>query len=328
MEQYKEQNLQQLSIYELRTIARQIGVKSPTTKKHSELVESILKIQNGEERAFSTKKGRPPKVINFVNQPLDANKEEGLMYDYAQVEETSDSIMLCADSYVDGIHDTYLCHGMVREFNGKKYLCDYLSSRRIAYIEDKPLNKNIKKDDFVIGQAFEISPKTGVLSKVNSINFENEPPYHGEKTQKFFLKPLVSLEEIYKQVIEQDNNPIKIVLELEADNFGIVTMHDKCVYMYSGEHDDIKRSYNAVLDCLKLVKILSENNKQFSLYFIDIDYAYITINAYLMNNTARADIDACQLLKEILVAVKNAPGGEMHIFEKSNYKRNPYLEAI
>jgi len=49
-----------MSIYELRTYARQCGVNSPTTKKKTELIDLIKKIKAGEELPFVSTKGRPP----------------------------------------------------------------------------------------------------------------------------------------------------------------------------------------------------------------------------------------------------------------------------
>ena len=328
MEKYIEQNLQQLSIYELRAIARQVGVKSPTTKKHNELIDSILKIQNGEEQAFLTNKGRPPKAINFVNQPVDPIQEEGVPMEYGYADETT-GYLLCDDKYIDGIYPTYTCQGIVREVNGKKYVYDYISSKRIANIEEGRLfGINLKKGDFVTGQAFAINPNNGVLNSVSDINFANVPSFDGEKTQRFNIHMLEKNNDVYSQVINNDKNQIKIVLELEADNFGIITMRNKCVYFYSAEFEDIKRSYNAVLDCLKLVQNLSQTNKPFSLYIIDLDYVYTILNAYLTNVEARTELDACQFLKELFIAVKNDVGAELNIFQKTNYKRSSYLDAI
>ena len=42
-------NLEDYSIFELRKIARSCGVKSPTTKKHAELIKEI-KIKNSKQR--------------------------------------------------------------------------------------------------------------------------------------------------------------------------------------------------------------------------------------------------------------------------------------
>lgn len=64
--QFTEEELYQFGIYQLRDIARKLGVHLPTTYKKEELIEQILKIQSGELKPFvaKNKKGRPPK--NFV----------------------------------------------------------------------------------------------------------------------------------------------------------------------------------------------------------------------------------------------------------------------
>ena len=61
-----KESLSNLGIYELRELARQVGVKSPTTKLRSELCDTILKIKSGEiqPNVVNLKKGRPPKSIN------------------------------------------------------------------------------------------------------------------------------------------------------------------------------------------------------------------------------------------------------------------------
>lgn len=60
-----KESLSNLGIYELRELARQVGVKSPTTKLRSELCDTILKIKSGEiqPNCVNLKKGRPPKSI-------------------------------------------------------------------------------------------------------------------------------------------------------------------------------------------------------------------------------------------------------------------------
>lgn len=58
-----EYALRQASIFELRNIAREMGVNSPTIYNKESLVEKILKIMNGEEKPQMPKsrQGRPPK---------------------------------------------------------------------------------------------------------------------------------------------------------------------------------------------------------------------------------------------------------------------------
>lgn len=60
------------NIYELRNIAREKGVKLPTTKKKKELIEEIIKLDSGIIKPYvkKTKQGRPRKH----NLKIDYNK--------------------------------------------------------------------------------------------------------------------------------------------------------------------------------------------------------------------------------------------------------------
>ncbi len=57
--------LNNLDIHDLRCLARGCGVQSPTTKKKQELVESILKVCQGEQTPVENKMGRKPLSKNF-----------------------------------------------------------------------------------------------------------------------------------------------------------------------------------------------------------------------------------------------------------------------
>lgn len=79
-----EYSMRQASIYDLRNIAREIGVNSPTTLKKEELIDKVLKILNGEAKPEmpKSKQGRPPKKI-FTNSDLLQQKSsnEDLFFD-------------------------------------------------------------------------------------------------------------------------------------------------------------------------------------------------------------------------------------------------------
>ncbi len=67
------EKLNSLGIYELRTIARQIGVYSPTTLKKGEIIEKIQNIITGKEKPSEkkSKQGRPAKGITKLNDIMD-----------------------------------------------------------------------------------------------------------------------------------------------------------------------------------------------------------------------------------------------------------------
>ncbi|MBR2330222.1 MAG: Rho termination factor N-terminal domain-containing protein [Clostridia bacterium] len=66
--------LYEMNIHALRNIAREVGVKSPTTLKKKELIDEILQMESGNQQpCIPTKKGRPPKS-NGANQRFEIEK--------------------------------------------------------------------------------------------------------------------------------------------------------------------------------------------------------------------------------------------------------------
>lgn len=66
-------NIEELGVYELRELARKLGVKSPTTKKIGQLKQEIKLIQNGQMKGVNTNKiGRPPKSMSRQTADISA----------------------------------------------------------------------------------------------------------------------------------------------------------------------------------------------------------------------------------------------------------------
>lgn len=62
-----QEQLNELSIFSLRELARRTGVSSPTSKKKQQLIEDIIAINNGIKKPHipKTKQGRPPKTFGY-----------------------------------------------------------------------------------------------------------------------------------------------------------------------------------------------------------------------------------------------------------------------
>lgn len=62
-----EEQLNELSIFALRELARQTGVYAPTSKKKGELIKEIIEISEGKKKPYvaKTKQGRPPKGLGY-----------------------------------------------------------------------------------------------------------------------------------------------------------------------------------------------------------------------------------------------------------------------
>lgn len=71
-----EQQLNELSIFSLRELARRTGVNSPTSKKKQQLIDEIVAINNGVKKPHipKTKQGRPPKTFGYDVSNIFADK--------------------------------------------------------------------------------------------------------------------------------------------------------------------------------------------------------------------------------------------------------------
>ncbi len=73
-----EKLYESLGIYDLRNVAREKGVKSPTTKKRQELIDEILKIDRGEQEPHVKRgRGRPEKPRVFNIEEIARNNQGG-----------------------------------------------------------------------------------------------------------------------------------------------------------------------------------------------------------------------------------------------------------
>ena len=72
MEETTKKTIEMMGIYELRTLARNVGVPSPNTLKRQQLLEAIYDILDGVKEATPLKKvGRPPKKIKLDTSVMD-----------------------------------------------------------------------------------------------------------------------------------------------------------------------------------------------------------------------------------------------------------------
>lgn len=75
IKRYLKFNLEELPLFRLRKIGREVGVKAPTALKKKVLIQEILDILNGRKDPTITNKGRP------CNQDADFGKSKGFSRD-------------------------------------------------------------------------------------------------------------------------------------------------------------------------------------------------------------------------------------------------------
>ena len=66
--------LSKKSLYELRILGRNLGVKSVSTLKKSDLIQNILDISNGNKQPIFNNRGRKPYLRNTTEPAIDTKK--------------------------------------------------------------------------------------------------------------------------------------------------------------------------------------------------------------------------------------------------------------
>lgn len=180
MKNINYENLEELGIFEIRNLAREVGVYSPTTLKKQELIEKILRVLNGKDEPYikKTKQGRPPKNITSMNNLMDVivpsklfetKKEMSLNNVFNDYNETLD--------INDAGSDLTYFKTIIKVYGDNEYALAFLKDIKeekdnVVFINHSQVKfYNLKSGDEIAGKYASISSdKPFVLKQLYSIN--------------------------------------------------------------------------------------------------------------------------------------------------------------
>ncbi len=177
MENINEEKLQELGIFELRNIARDVGVYSPTLFKKQELIEKIMRVITGKDEPYikKTKQGRPPKNISTLNNFVDVIMpakifEEKKETNYSYFNDINESVNV--EDYNSG---EIVFKGLVKVYNNEYSLVfyqDYKENKNVIFVNTQQTKfYSLKSGDYVTGKAVFIDDnKPYILKEIFSIN--------------------------------------------------------------------------------------------------------------------------------------------------------------
>lgn len=312
--------LKEMSVLELRIKAREVGVKAPTTKTSHQLIQEILDIESGKMLPSRSNMGRPPKTARY-NKLKDHILESSLyVNNFENITETQ-GFVLEDDNVPDGItNGEYDCYGIVRNFEDKKFIKNYLCENDYDILEGAH-KIEVEQGDLIIGK-YKIKKSQSFITEYKKVEFKNDLEDNG----KCFVTTCKDISEMYNYISKQDN--VKIIVEAEARLKHIPTIKEKEFFIFSKECEDIIKTYNMLLDVKNLIFNLTNKNCTFSVYFVDVEYIYSILSMYYRYKNSEPDINAGQYFKEILCAINNAKGGEITLLEKEQGPRSSYFDII
>lgn len=226
----KELLIRELGIFELRGLARQLGVSSPTTKKRDELIDCILSaMQSSEVQENPTKrKGRPFKKLSSIKDILNSVSEETAPYEALTYNSMLSFAQVAAefDNFNDDTYQNLV--GYARVNDGKVTFIDCDKNVWVFVGDEVESAKLVKNGDKLVVKACSTNVKNqyyGIeILEINGIAIKNyKPEIH---TYGFEVISNNTLPFGDKQIKEGRRNSVCLLEDLyENDNF-------KNVYKY------------------------------------------------------------------------------------------------
>lgn len=315
------QELKTLGIHKLRDLARELGVKAPTTKRQSELIEEILKIECGEQEAVKSNMGRPPKGKVNSLKSYDFIFQGGALENLEYVSAFEKEEIFFGDKgLIGGINDGDECWGVIRNTDDKYYFRNYRGAKKYVVVDN--LEQNFRVGSLVKGIAYTFSNKLSKAETIEEYKFEST----NQEGDVASVVEVLNVEEMYDYILN-DNASNKIAAEVEANVILMQKLSGR-VHIHTEECEDLSDSYNMLLDVLAVIEDLIKQGKSFTLYLVDIEYIYDILYIYFCNKKVEADINAGQYFKKLISVVNNYKYGKIVLFEKKDGLRSSYLDMI
>lgn len=204
MENKTYDELEDLGIHELRTLARSVGVKSPTSKKRQILIDEIKKIRSGQAKPqFNRHFGRP--VKNHGNQDTLISKYIAMGDEELESKfEISDNDNFGKIRFEQNLKDFdgEACLKLIdvmgyvrRTQKNDYYFLNYkkISQKIYIVIDEEDIEKyNVMEGDILVGYAF-LNPKTNFakLKSIIAINGINPQENVYNKDKEYVLPQTV-----------------------------------------------------------------------------------------------------------------------------------------
>lgn len=210
-----EDKLNQFNIFSLRDLARNTGVKSPTSKTKKVLIKEIIEIMSGEKRPVDKgkKQGRPPKTFGYN------------LANVFDIEESANLNRVCLkqETASFGVDATEKIAGILELVNNGAGLLWVLDDGKFEhyFISNEILqNLNVKMGDQIIAETFGDSSQK-VVKSIFSIN---NIPYSSFSDRTETMKNCV----VPSKNIEFEND--------KFDKLGLM-LGENC-YIYGGNNND------------------------------------------------------------------------------------------
>lgn len=334
--------LEKLGIYELRELARGIGVPSPTTKKRKELCDNILRISKGEQKAEirKNKKGRPPKSVSKITSFISDFIPEEILKIQTLPENNLDVLALAQNTVMLQSGEGKQVYGFINSANKHLYLKNLKHSTEfkdmIFYIPDEISKKYSLRDGDKILANGKIAESSycGIIEEILKLNNEEIGAYDTLKVreaqdlsrieipsieEKFLNKTIKKGERILTYFSNQEEGIVKVLEELDEveDNlvFVGVELAPEIIYYIKSKkkvesfttsfYNTLEESYETITNALNHSISLLKEGKSVKFVVFDIIGILSRLNLYYASEEGKYlgySVSAIQMLKKLIGA--------------------------
>ena len=330
----KREVILSLGVYELRGLARVLGVKSPTTKKREELISLVLDIVENTDN-FSIgeveKKGRPFKALSSVKNIIDVlstkREEENKTTKFSTYEEIV-AFNQDMPSFTLQSSDFFPSNGVFRKGKGFGYFVDSTYKKMVFLAPEQVQKYGLETGDFLDCAVFEINNGNKCfVKKINKINGQNAETYNAKAftdfTQKLPEKQnicgkevllggrnvIVSSSPVYmidyiKPLLSSFKDCKKVFLGVNVcfEDKLFITNNLDFFSLTSNYDENIVDGYDKIIDAINFVERMKELNEEVVLFVSDFGNVLNTLDTYFQEEEAPVVLGHND--KSVLVAKK------------------------
>ena len=325
--QKKKEIVRSLGIYELRGLARVLGIKSPTTKVREVLIENILlTLVNG--KPFDpqvSRKGRPYKKLAHIDSIVSmiANNPEAkdVSFDALASFNQEVPVFTFRDSQIITV-----C-GVLRSGKLSTYFIDLKRNFHVFIPEELVEQKGLVTGDYVEAEAYKINDSNQYfsekLTKINSVSFEEykEKPQHrsaqvlpseffhagdmkvlkGGRNVTINSEPLfldTRLKELLSNLSRDEADNIFLGLDLCFEDEIFVS--SKNFISFSSQYlSSSSAGFDRIIDAINLVSRLSEQGRNVNLFIYDAGLLLSVMDQKFLSE-GRTPQESATVLKKIV----------------------------
>ena len=357
-----DSKLEQLGIYELRSLARSVGVKSPTTKKREELISCIQDIKNGKTApVMNNHFGRPCKTLSNEKElsNIILNKDTELL-DKISVED--DKGLCFQQDFKNGeyplSHNQIVVCGILRQTkNGTYYMFNNLKSSEKSYVvfpEEIANQYHLIQGDMIKGTAFKDENRNcAYMNEIVNINGKllNEQLIYNDNQEyivsnsivcddlnegTFALKQMPSMSKAIEYIANQSEImvskgylcvvvglDISVQTKLKLNNIGCITQITSLV------EDSASFGKDSLIDAINHVNALSKREQKIVVFVLDVLGIYHILDVVYKSEYNVHNEDVENTIKKLISLAKVTNTSSVSVCGITfDYQQNDYANEI